>query len=436
MAPVKADLRAGNVGTALAHLEERFEGTHDDLVYLMERGLLLRQTGQLDESNLVFERAEQLAEDLYTKSVSLNVASLFTSDAVLPYEGEDFERILLNYFKALNYLDLGQLEGALVECRRAQRKLQFYEERFEGSGDKKYRTDPFVHYLMGLIQESAGELNDAYVSFKKATRGFQEEGTFLGVSLPPQLADELVTVAERLSFHDERDDVQRQFPGAHYRPPPGRGCGEAVVLVEVGFVPVKRDVSLSIPILESEKDESSVTLAGKLRDRAHERRSWSRVHYWLKLAVPSYDPPAAAPWTTVEVGGATASLVENLDALARASLEDRMPRVLLKAIARALAKYLTTTKSEDAVAKKHGDSAGSAVAAILNLAALASEQADLRAWLGLPREIHMARIVLPAGHHEVAVRLRGPGGGILGYETVAVDIREGHTAFVSHRFFL
>lgn len=434
MAPVKAELRRHNVQAALARLDARFEGHDDDLVYLMERGLLLRHAGRLQESNVTFERAEQRAEDLYTKSVSQNVASLLTSDAILPYEGEDFERVLINYYRALNYLDLGQVEGALVECRKVQRKLQFYEEFHDG--DKKYRTDPFVHYLMGLIQESAGEMNDAYISFKKAVEGFQENDGVLGVSIPPSLADDLLTVTTRLSFQDDHQELQRRFPAARLRAPPPPGSGEAVVLVEVGFVPAKTELDLSIPILESERNESSVTLTGKLRDRAHERRSWRDVHYWLKMALPGYPPGIVPFWSSVEVEGAKATLVENLDMVARASLEDRMPRVLLKTIARALAKYLATTKSEDAVAKRHGDSAGSAVGAILNLAALATEQADLRAWLGLPREIYLVRLRLQAGSQDLAVRLRDRAGGIAAQGTVPVTIIEGRVNFISHRFFL
>lgn len=434
MAPVKAELRRRNVNAALIRLDERFEGHDNDLVYLMERGLLLRYAGRLQESNAAFEQAEARAEDLYTKSVSQNVASLLTSDTILPYEGEDFERVLINYYGALNYLDLGQIDGALVECRKVQRKLQFYEE-FHGGG-KKYHTDPFVHYLMGLIQESAGDLNDAYISFKKAMEGFREDKGVVGVSLPEALADDLLTATARLSFPDEQEFYQRQFPAAQVRAPPPPGAGEAVVLVEIGFAPAKSEVNLSIPILESEKHESSVTLTGKLRERAYERRSWQRVHYWLKMALPAYHPADTPPWGVVEVDGARAALVENLDALARASLEDRMPRVLLKTIARALAKYLATTKSEDAVAKKHGDSAGSAVGAILNLAALATERADLRAWLGLPREIHLVRLQLPAGTRNLTVRLRGHTGGIISQETISTTITEGRVTFVAHRLFL
>jgi hypothetical protein len=436
MAPVKADLRRRDVSAALGRLDGRFQKSEKDLVYLMERGLLLRYAGRLDESNSTFEQAEQRAEDLYTKSVSLTVASLLASDLVLPYEGEDFERVLIHYFRALNYLDLGQIEGALVECRKVERKLQVYEERFEGGGIRKYRTDPFVHYLTGLIEESAGGLNDAYVSYKKAEFGFAEHGSILGMKAPPTLADDLISAATRLGFMDERDQLLRRYPAAHGRELPAQGVGEVVVITEVGFAPVKSEVSLSIPILETEKGEDAVSLGGKLRDRAYQKRSWQRVHYWLRVALPGYpqeDPPA---WSSVEVGGMQACLIENVDVLARASLEDRMPRVLLKAIARALTKYLATVKGEDVVTKKHGESAGSAVGAMLNLAALVTEQADLRGWLGLPREVYFTRLRLPRGRHEIPIRLRGRSGHLVAHETLSVDVAAGETAFAAYRFFI
>lgn len=435
MAPVKAELRSGNVQAALARLDARFKGHDDDLVYLMERGLLLRYAGRLDESNTAFERAEQRADDLYTKSISQNAASLLTADTILPYEGEDFERVLIHYYRALNYLDLGQTEGALVECRKAQRKLQFYEES-HGEGSKKYRTDPFVHYLMGLIQESAGDLNDAYVSYKKAVQGFQDQEDVLGVALPASLVDDLFTATHRLSFFDEVDYLRRQYPSVARRPPPPPGDVELIVLVEVGFAPSKVEMDLRIPILESEKNEDPARLTGTLRERAYERRSWQRVHYWLRMALPAYPPAGAPPWRAVEVEGEPAMLVENIEVMARASLDDRMPRVLLKTIARALAKYLATTKSEDAVAKKHGSSAGSAVGAILNLAAVATEQADLRAWLGLPREIHMVRLHVPAERRQITIRVAGQAGGVIAQESIPVRHAGGPVTFVAHRVFL
>ncbi len=432
MAPVRADLRAGDPEAALRRLEQRFSPSDDDLVYFLERGLLLRYAGRFDESNAVFEQAERLADDLYTKSISLSLASLFTSDVVIPYEGEDFERVFINYFMALNYLDLGSFESALVECRKVQRKLQFYEERFEGS-NKKYRTDPFVHYLMGLIQRASGELNDAYISFRKAAEGFRS-GAHFGLSFPPPLADDLLTAATALSFGDHVEMLRREYPDARVREG-CPGCGEVVVVVEVGFVPAKTEASLSVPILESEKGEWGVALAVKLRDRAYERRSWRRVHYWLRLALPAYPPRQPPPWAGVEVNEVEAFLVEDLDAVARASLDDRMGRVLLKAIARALAKYGLTTGTEDAVAKKHGEATGAAIGALLNLASVATERADLRAWLGLPREIYVVRLALPPGRHDLSVRLRGLRGGSLAESTVSVEVRQGSTTFVSRRFF-
>ncbi len=382
MTPVKAQLRQGHPEKALEELDRGFGENENDLVYLMEKGLLLRYAGGFEESNAVFEEAEQLAEDLYTKSISKNLASFITSDKALPYEGEDFERIIINYFRAMNYLDLGLPEDALVECRKVEAKLQFYEQKYEG--DKKYRKDPFIHYLTGLIHESSGEINDAYISYKKAEEAFSDLSDFLGVRGPKYIGGDLLRTASALGFSNEMEEIRREYPHSVRRDRIPDGKGEVVLFVEAGFVPMKTEVSLNLPILENEKDDEIEDLAYRMRGRARIDRDWDHVHYWLKVALPGYQPPAPSPWTGVEAEGESGSLVENLDTLARVSLEDRMPTVLLRALVRALAKYLASTKGEDAIADKHGDTAGAVFGALFNIAAVASERADLEGCLRWP----------------------------------------------------
>jgi len=111
-------------------LEEFYKIDRDEgnVLYLLEWGLLLHYAGEYAKSNEVFERAEILSEDLYTKSISREAAALLTSDLALEYAPRPYEQVLVNYFRALNYIFLGEKEGALVECRKAVDKLMVYSE--------------------------------------------------------------------------------------------------------------------------------------------------------------------------------------------------------------------------------------------------------------------------------------------------------------------
>ncbi len=436
MGPVRDLLRQGRTSVALEELDKRFGDKSEDLVYLMERGLLLRYAGQLDQSNEVFEQAENLADDLYTKSISRSLAALITSDTTLPYEGEDFERVVINYYRAMNYLDLTQTEDALVECRKVISKLRQYREKYEGESPKKYKTDPFIHYLTGLLYLRVHEINDAYISFKKANAAFDEESTELGVSRPAMLGDDLLTAATQLGFTSDIIEIEKAYPRCRVREQLSPGQGELFVFVEVGFIPMKTEVALTVPILESEKDDDdAVELTHRLRGRAVMRRTWDDVHYWLRIALPSYPPPLPPFWATVDVGGTQATFMQNLDVLARSSLSDRMPNILLRALVRAVAKYLASTKGEDAVEEKHGETAGAVVGGLLNLMAAATERADLRSWLGLPREIYVARLRLPGGPAPLEITLKDRSGRSLDRGVMNVTVAAGETNFVAFRFF-
>ena len=433
MEPVKMHMRHGDFDAALMELEKRFGDKDDDLVLLMERGLLLRYAGRFEESNSVFEQAEQLADDLYTKSISRTLSALITSDRSLAYEGEDFERVIINYYRAMNYLDLGMPEDALVECRKVISKLDNYKEQYDGEDPKKYITDPFILYLTGLIYESMGEINDAYISYKKAAVAF-EEGPLLSAPPPPTLFDDLISAGKVLGFSDEVEFYQRKHGTAEMKQPLPPDYGEIVLMIETGFIPMKIEHSISLPILEDEEDEEIEDLSVKLRERSRVERKYTDVHYWLKVALPGYPPYEPPFWSSVSAGGRDAFMVEDFDVLARASLDDHMPDILLRAIVRALVKYFATTKGEDAVEKEHGFVAGKVVGGLLNVAAAATENADLRGWLGLPRNIYIVRLIRPSGTVTIPITLKNR----QGYSTtdeIEVDVSPGRTRFTAHRIF-
>jgi len=138
----------------------------DELLRLMQRGLLLHYAGQYEESNELLQEAERVIDDRYTKSVSRALLSVVSSDRALAWLPSDTERLMVNYYGALNYLALGDLEGAEVEARRLSRLLQLEDE-----GDEALRPDEIemrkaLRYFAGSVFEAAGNSNDAAVSYR------------------------------------------------------------------------------------------------------------------------------------------------------------------------------------------------------------------------------------------------------------------------------
>ena len=343
----------------------------DRLLYLMERGTLLHLQAAYEQSNVDFEAADRLTEVLYTKSISAGALSFLINDGVIAYAGSDYESVYLNYYKALNYLALGDLEEAGVEARRVDEKLRYFSDLY--AGKTVFREDGFLRLLTGLIYQAQGDDNNAFIAYRLAWNSFQANFDAYGVPLPEILWSLLVTSAERASLLRERDEF-RELAKA-------RGVELtqlntfAVVLINNGSIPVKRERMALFP---------------------------SGRGFPIKLALPEFvSRGGGVTSVTTSVKGVLfrSEPVENLERIAFKSLEDEIARVLLKAIARAVVKE-TTARQLD------GDGNNPA-GLLLRVFNMITEQADLRSWVGLPREIQLLIAPVAPGTAQLVLELDG-----------------------------
>ena len=405
--------------------------SEDDVLCLLERGLLLHYSGRYSESNEVLDRAEILIEDLYTRSLSREAAAFLTSDLARAYVPRPFEQVLINYFRALNYVFLGLDDDALVECRKASAKLARYSE----DEKRPYRQDAFLEYLTGLLYEWGGDANSAFISYRNARAAYAAYGEAFGLGAPRDLDCDLVRTAEALGFESELDSALLKEYG-HC----ASETAKIVVIVEQGFVPATEEISLNVPIFRSEADHAhddpfdfSLGIGSRMYGGYYDA---SDVAYFLRIAVPVYPetaPGLRPPEIHVDSLVVAPSEAEDVSAIARAELEADMPVIFARTLARAIIKY----KASDAAGHKWGDLLGK----LVNFLTAATEQADLRAWLSLPRSIYVATIYTEPGPHTVAIGApvwsaagRGPDGTeTAGFQEVQVDARAGATSFVRFR---
>jgi hypothetical protein len=422
-----------NYDSALERIDEIDQGT-SELLFLYEKGLILHYRNQWEASNELFHRAELLLEELYTKSVSRELAALAITDNITKYRGESFEAILINYYKILNYLYLGDLDGALVECRRVNIKLQMLID----AGEVHFTDDPFVQYLTGMVYALGGERNDADVSLRAARMAYAELGAEIGVGEPELLGCDAMDAAAALG-----DPVPRDSSSVcANRPQPQEGEGTLNLFLESGFVAHKIEAKVVLPIFTTDNTDDIDALAETVASR--EGMVYSddevKIDYILKVAVPVL-VPTPVPWTSAVVrsrpaGGAPggpdgapapAAVVDNLDAWSVAGFEAKYGRILFRTVVRGLTKY---------AAKKGADEENEVLGWMVNLLGAATETADTRCWSTLPQTIMMTRLVLPAGEYDLEVDLFDASGAQI--ETLlipGVSVEEGQTSFLNHRFF-
>src|SRR2546425_10839145 len=91
----------------------------------------------------------------HPRRIRSEVEAFLTSDNALPYEGEEFEKVLLNVFMALDYVQLGLWDDALVEARKVDHKLTVLADRNQKR--MTYNKDALARYLSGLLYEATGD---------------------------------------------------------------------------------------------------------------------------------------------------------------------------------------------------------------------------------------------------------------------------------------
>lgn len=413
-------LSAGDYDTALSILRESRDHYRDadTALYLMEEGLLAHYAGRFDESNRSLLQAEARLEELYTRSLSRQAASLWINDNTVPFRGEDFEDALVNLFLALNYAGLGLYDEALVEARQVDIELMQLTHFSRPASTDAYREDAFIRFIMGVLYESEGQLDDAFIAFRKAETIYRN--AYLpayGVATPAVVLEKLLRAAAQLGFEEEILHITAEYPGIEYPPlrlPPD--SAEIFFLHYNGPGPQKIETFCSVPMPD-----------GYVVKIAHPRfvvRDYAIAGSRLRLR-------------NLDSGreyGCKTELMEPVGEIAAASLEQRMEAIQTRALARATAKYLTTRALASAAGKESGDSTGALVQFLGNVISVATENADLRHWRLLPDEIRFGRARIPAGGYAVHIDYVDDGGAKVSSQTGApFRVAPGEKKFILKR---
>ncbi|MBC8368158.1 hypothetical protein H8E52_12185 [bacterium] len=406
-AKVRERLVKNEVPSALVELQNEDCRTVD---CLLQRGHLAYLAGDYDQTQRDLEVAEWLIQDLWTVSLSREAASLVVSDNTTAYSGQAFEKVWLNYVRALAYLDANEPWEAAVEGRALSRKLGVMAD--EVDDESGYHNDPFLQYFAGLLAEADGDLNRAWINYRHAERLYKKREIY-GVSPPPSLGRSLLKAAEGLAFSEEAQSYRDQYGASST---PQSEMGEVVLLVSEGLIPGKRTLRIDFPIFESKgKERNALVVAAYSYEHWHSPPR--AVDYWVSVALPELEASKSAPalrWSS-SVGSGQLGLGADIGFLNRKSFEDEYGKVVIRAVARALVKFWGTKKVEE--------KGGQVWGIIANIVGSATEWADTRSWATLPEHVYIERLQLPAGEQRVQV----------GRASGTVNVPEGGIAFLHLR---
>jgi hypothetical protein len=388
---------AGNVDAAIRLLESNNRLPDKDLLYYLELGMLQRLSQRYAESQKSWSTAHQR---LQTQSVIDSVAGLagsaasyMVNDKLKPYLGHDYERVMLLTYMALNHLAQGDYDSARVAIKQTHeleamlaeqraRQVAAVEEQARKRGANTSVRDlngypvesidnPAVnalknsyqsalsHYLAGFVYEALGEGSLAAPGYRLANE-LQPNQPLLEEAL--RGLDERLLAATRTEDDDGSDVLFIVATGTA----PAIRSGQFRMPV---FGPRLMLVSMSFPVMQA-------TDAGRLP---------------AQLLLEDGRTLPVAPLTSV-------------DLMARRSLKDDMPGIMLRASTRAASNATMQYQAQRAASDSGSGGAVLGLAAFaLAAGAAVMESADDRTWRTLPAEIAIARARLPRGAQSVTL---------------------------------
>lgn len=411
---VENSLYSNNFETAVPLIRDLVQeaDSKDKLLYLMEAGVVLHSKGDYASSNKAFMQADQIADEINV-SISKSALSFLLSDIESNFIGENFERVMIKLYIALNYLCLNQPENA----KRYFQKVEFELKDMKFS-DAKYKQNLFARYLDAITSESLGKYNDARVQYKNLLEMYPDKKEILSERYI--LAFKENDAADLSKFAEGKNSVL-SFNKNLKKTELSSEMGELILINQSGKSATKEsrgklmdDPAFLLPL------RASIEVA--LRSQSAQGLSLTGVMAILGTAenpIPVYKMRENEKEATATVlvnsmpisqlkkyNDFSETAINNYNENYSAIVSKNVASIATKIVLAAVASYA----AGQAVAKRNDDNQvlGAVVSFVSGLAsgyAVASSlKPDLRCWRTIPSNFQAKRIFLEPGSYEITIQ--------------------------------
>lgn len=424
---IQSKIASGNFEKADQLLENdtKWAENNHRVLYYMNRGVVAFMMNAHEKSIDFLNQADYYIED-YSKQFGWEALSLISNPMAKPYRPEDFETIMVHFYKALNFLALNDYEGALVEARRVNIRLQQLNDQYKDHKNK-YQRDAFAHNLMGMIYDAAGEYNNAFVAYRNALEIYENDYSELfGLTPPTQLKKDLLRSAKRTGFSDQVEFYEQKYD---MKAPvlPHQNNGDLIIFWLNGMGPVKEEMQITISnfgmsngVVHLGNPEQGLSFAYSTNNLSQREKAAFKNLSFLRIAFPRYKertPLFSEGQIIYSDSTIRLQKAQNINKIAFQSLRDRMVREIGNSLLR-----LATKKGIEELVSSENENLGT----IISIINAFTEKADTRNWQSLPYSISYARVPMSAGQNQLELQFSGKASN---RETIQVDIKPGKTSF-------
>ncbi|PJZ84806.1 hypothetical protein [Leptospira harrisiae] len=405
--------------SAIPKIRDLYEGSSnkDKLLFLMEAGMIFHTKGDYVTSNKVFKEAEDLADNIKV-SMTRSGLSFVLSDNESNYTGEDFERVMIKFYIANNYLLQGDTNNAKIYFRRLDFELK--EMRFLAPD---YRQNNAARLIDAYVSESLGRYNDARVQYKNMeqligkSQNLSADRYLLAVK-EGDSGDQTKYAAGRSSLQAYNRSMQRISPE-------NEKLSEVVIIHEAGKSAIKMSRGKLI-----EDEYFAAALRGAVEKGLFAKgagASLTGAIAALSIAenpIPIYkerDPKGSLPKkyyiNGVDVGYSdimnnySETAMNNFNENYKALITKNLTSLAVKIVAAVIASEAMARAIESGGKNKNNDLVSSlirvAAGAAAGLAVSQTIAPDLRCWRTIPANFQVKRILLAPGEYDFKVESPG-----------------------------
>jgi uncharacterized protein len=387
--------RQGNLTNAVAEATKQADdnaNNKDAIVWRLEQGAVLRANGQFADSNQAFDEAQTKIDDYAEKAkvrVGQEVGALLSNQAELDYEGRSYDGIMLNTYRALNYLALGQSEKARPELLRAYQRQQdavdANKKRIEETQEEAQKNKDSAaiqkaennSMFQAQIQNTMTNINDmkAYADYVNPFTVYLDGLYFMANAGDASDLERAHKSIERVAgFNPDNEYVKQDLAAANDLLNGKPLTPTTYVIFETGCAPKREQIRIDIPIIVS------------------------KVSY-VGAAFPTIKLHGNfQPSLTVTAGGQNYATKEiaNMDSIIVQDYKNDLPIVITKTIAATVVKAVAAYAANQAAQQSGGDLGGLLMQLGTAVYQMAVNIADTRTWTTLPKEFQVARFPTPA----------------------------------------
>ena len=425
---IQDNIARGNFEKADKLLDDdtKWSENNHRVLYFMNRGVVSYFMGDYQKSIDFFNKADYYVED-YSKQFGWEALSIVSNPMVKPYRPEDFETIMIHFYKALNFLAIDDLEGALVEARRMNIRLNQLNDKYKDNKNK-YQRDAFGHNLMGMIYEAAHDYNNAFIAYRNSLEAYEDDyANLFGLMAPEQLKKDLLRTARLTGFEDKVAFYENKF-GIEAPRISSKPSGDLLLFWLNGMGPVKSEWDITITnygfsngMVHLGNPELGLNYAYNSSNLSSRERAAFKNLSFFRVAFPKYTErkPVYSKGYISSIKDTTIAFeeAEDINQIAFQCLHDRMVRELGNTLLRVATKH-----AMEELANNENENLGTIVS-ILNAI---TEKADTRNWQSLPHTIYYTRIPLSEGHHQLNLQFSGKSQDA---KQIEVEIKRGKTTF-------